>query len=104
MKYLLQLDFPFQGPFKDKMTEAMEDLAKDIATEQGLLFKLWTENEEQKEAGGIYVFDNIEDAKRYLEKHTKRLGSFGIENIKSKIFTINEELSILSKASFLKTI
>ncbi len=101
MKYLLQIDFPHEGPFNGELTTAMSDLAKDIATENGLVFKLWTENEENKEAGGIYVFDNIEDAKRYLEKHTKRLESFGYRDIKSKIFTINEDLSKLSKSSFL---
>ncbi|WP_321471024.1 monooxygenase [Halarcobacter sp.] len=101
MKYLLQLDFPYTGPFNEQMTEAMSDLAKDIATEKGLIFKLWTENKDTKEAGGIYVFDNIVDAKRYLEKHTNRLESFGITNIKSKFFEINEDLSVLSKANFL---
>ncbi len=61
--------------------------------------KLWTENEQTKEAGGIYVFDNMVDAQRYLEMHTKRLESFGYTDIKSKIFTISEELSKLSKAA-----
>jgi len=99
MKFLLQVDFPHQGPFGNELTNAMSDLAKDIANEKGLVYKLWTENEETKEAGGIYVFDNKADALRYLEMHTKRLESFGYTDIKSKIFTINEELSSLSKAS-----
>lgn len=98
MKILLQIDFPHQEPFGDEMTKMMSDLAKDIANEKGLVYKLWTENEETKEAGGIYVFENKEDALRYLDKHTKRLESFGYSNLKSKIFTINEELSRLSKA------
>ena len=101
MKYLMQIDFPHEGPFGDELTAAMSDLAKDIANENGLVFKLWTENKETKEAGGIYVFDNIDDAKRYLEKHTARLESFGYTDIKSKIFEINEELSKLSKSTFL---
>lgn len=36
----------------------MKELAEYIATENGLVCKLWTENEETQEAGGIYVFDN----------------------------------------------
>ena len=100
MKYLIQVDFKYNGPFGKQMSEAMADLAKDIATEEGLEFKIWTENEQTKEAGGIYVFNNLEDANRYLDKHTKRLQSFGIKNINSKIFNINEELSVLSKAKF----
>lgn len=99
MKFLLQVDFPHQGPFGDELTQMMSDLAKDIAKEKGLVYKLWTENEETKEAGGIYVFDNKDDALRYLDMHTKRLESFGYTDIKGKIFTINEELSSLSKAT-----
>ncbi|AXH13026.1 monooxygenase [Halarcobacter bivalviorum] len=102
MKYLIQIDFPHNGPFGKEMLGFMAYLAKDIANEAGLEFKIWTENEETKEAGGIYVFNNLEDANRYLDKHTKRLQSFGYDNIKAKIFNINEELSVLSKASFLK--
>lgn len=101
MKYLLQIDFPHEKPFGQELTNMMEDLAKDIANENGLVFKLWTENQDTKEAGGIYVFDNLDDANRYLDKHTKRLESFGYKDIKSKVFTINEELSKLSKATFL---
>lgn len=98
MKYLLQIDFPHQGPFGDELTQMMSNLAKEIAQEKGLIFKIWTENENTKEAGGIYVFDNIDDANRYLKMHTQRLESFGYSDIKSKIFTVNEELSALSKA------
>lgn len=101
MKYLMQIDFPHEGPFGNELTEMMSDLAKDIATEKGLVFKLWTENEQTKEAGGVYVFETLEDAQNYLTKHTKRLESFGYSDIKAKIFLINEELSKLSKTDFL---
>lgn len=96
MKYLVQVDFPHNGPFGDELTNTMNDLAKDIANEDGLISKLWTENEKEKEAGGIYLFNNNTDAKRYLDKHTKRLKSFGYENIRGKIFVVNEVLSKLS--------
>ena len=100
MQYLLQMDFPYTGPFGDDFNKQMKDLAEDIATEKGLVYKLWTENEETQEAGGIYVFDNLEDANRYLDKHTKRLESFGFTSIRAKTFIINQELSAITKASF----
>ncbi|WP_019671767.1 monooxygenase [Psychrobacter lutiphocae] len=100
MKYLLQIDFPFSGPFGDEFFTAMQDLAKDIATEPGLVSKIWTENQDTQEAGGIYVFDNLDDANRYLQKHTDRLQSFGITGINAKVFTINEELSAICHAKF----
>ena len=99
MKYLLQVDFPYNDPFGSEFFDAMKELAEDIATENGLVYKLWTENEETQEAGGIYVFDNLEDANRYLEKHTQRLTTFGFKNIKFKVFVINEALSAITKAS-----
>ena len=98
---LLQIDFPIESPFGEEMTIAFEDLAKDISTEEGLIWKIWTENSETKEAGGIYLFSNEADAKRYLDKHTKRLESFGYKNIRGKIFKVSEELSKITKASFL---
>ncbi|MBN2817297.1 MAG: monooxygenase [Campylobacterales bacterium] len=98
MKYLLQVDFPHQGPFGEEFTGAFTDLAKDIAEESGLIWKVWTENEATKEAGGIYLFDNLQDAQRYLDKHTKRLESFGYGNIRAKIFNVNEPLSLIDGA------
>jgi len=99
MKYLLQVDFPHAGPFKKEFSEAFTELAQDISNENGLIWKLWTENEEAKEAGGTYLFDNNADASRYLKKHTSRLESFGYTNIRAKIFTVNEELSNICKAN-----
>lgn len=99
---LLQIDFPIQGPFGKEMSVAFEDLAKDITTEEGFIWKIWTENAQNKEAGGIYLFEDEENANRYLQKHTKRLNSFGIEGIKAKIFDVNLPLSLIDKANFLK--
>lgn len=94
------MDFPYSRPFGDEFYEQMRELAEDIATEKGLVYKLWTENKEIKEAGGIYVFDNLYDANKYLDKHTKRLVSFGIIDIRAKTFIINEELSAICKSIF----
>lgn len=100
MKYLLQVDFPYSGPFGDEMTSAMDGLAKDIASESGFIWKIWTENKEQNIAGGIYLFDNDADAKRYLDKHTKRLEAFGITEVRGVIFNVNEALSAIDNFKF----
>jgi len=98
MKYILQVDFPYSGPFGEEMSNAMEALAQDIANEPGLIWKIWTESKDKNMAGGIYLFDNEADAKRYVEKHEARLKSFGIENIRSVIFKTNDFLSRIDKA------
>ncbi|KLE01945.1 monooxygenase [Aliarcobacter butzleri] len=99
MSYILQVDFPHDGIFGEEFSKAFVDLAKDISNETGLIWKIWTENEEKKEAGGIYLFSNETDAKRYLEKHIKRLESFGYKNINAKIFKVNELLSKITNAN-----
>ena len=77
---------------------ALADLARDIASEPGLIWKIWTENNDAQEAGGVYLFDSMENAKRYLVMHSARLESFGITNIRSKIFQVNTDLSKINHA------
>lgn len=98
MQYILQVDFPFSGPFGEAMTEAMRPLAEDIATEAELLWKIWTENPATQEAGGVYLFASEAAAERYLVKHTQRLNAAGVENIRGKIFAVNQPLSEIDRA------
>lgn len=93
---LLQIDFKYNGPFGDEMSGAFIDLAQSINNEKGFVSKIWTENKETNEAGGIYIFTDEESALAYLQMHTKRLNGFGIEHINAKIFDVNVPLSLLN--------
>ena len=93
MAKLLQIDFPFSGPFGHQMAEALRELAVSITEEPGFIWKIWTENDPEKEAGGIYLFETEETAKAYLVKHTERLKGLGITEVHAKIFDVNEALS-----------
>lgn len=94
---LIQIYFEHQGPFKGDMLQAYKELAQDIAQEAGLIWKIWTENSETAEAGGVYLFESKAYAEQYLQKHTARLKSFGVKNIRSRMFNINHELSNITK-------
>ena len=94
---LVQFDFPFQGPFGAEMAEAMDGLARSINDEPGFLWKIWTENAETGEAGGIYAFADGDSAAAYIEKHAARLGEFGITGIRAKVFDVNPALSQINK-------
>ena len=98
MSVLLQVDFPFAGPWGEAMTEALRGLAESIANEPGLIWKIWTENQQTQEAGGIYLFADRESAEAYLAMHTARLKSFGITPVNGKIFAVNEALSAIDRA------
>jgi RimJ/RimL family protein N-acetyltransferase len=98
MTVLLQIDFPSTGPFAEEMTQTFAALAESINQENGLIWKIWTENNDSQEAGGIYLFDSMENATRYLTMHSARLERFGITNIRSKIFQVNIDLSKINHA------
>lgn len=93
MSHILQIDFPYAGPWGDAMAEVMQDLARSIAEEPGLLWKIWTENEAAGEAGGIYLFEDLASAEAYLAMHTARLKGYGVPQVNAKIFAVNEALS-----------
>lgn len=94
---LLQMDFIFHGPSKDEMNQSFQDLAKSIAVYPGLIWKIWTVNEEFHEAGGIYLFDNEDSLDNYVQMHTERLKSFGVTSVNSKVFDIPEGLTKITR-------
>ena len=98
MSIILQVDFPYTGPWGEQMHEAMIELAQSIAEEPGLTWKIWTENKDRNEAGGIYYFTDEPSAQAYLTMHTERLKSFGIEPVNAKVSTVNKPLSVIDGA------
>ncbi|WP_300303674.1 monooxygenase, partial [Ferrovibrio sp.] len=100
---LLQIDFPFAGPWGDDLALALRDLAEAIAATPGLLWKIWTENPETGRAGGIYLFTGKADAEVYLDLHSKRLAGFGIDGIAARLFGVNEALGRINRAPLAPT-
>jgi hypothetical protein len=90
--------FPFPGPWGEEMTEHARGLAGDIASEPGLIWKIWLENRESGHAGGIYLFDGAAAAERYREKHERRLAAMGLAGVTANAFAVNAELSALTMA------
>ncbi len=97
MLTVLQIDFPFNGPFAEKMHEAMQGLAESIIQEPGLIWKIWTENADTQEAGGVYLFTDATAAQHYLDMHSARLTDSGVIGIRAKLFSVNGPLSQICK-------
>jgi hypothetical protein len=97
MATLLQIDFPFAGPFAAAMAEQLAELAASIAEEPGLIWKIWTENAEEQAAGGIYLFQDEPSARAYLQKHQERLKGLGIDPIRARVFSVNTPLTGLTR-------
>ncbi len=94
----LLFHFPFPGPWGKRLTEAARELARDIANEDGLLWKIWLEDHETGQAGGVYLFEDTAAAERYREKHERRLSAMGLTGITANAFSVNTELSVLTMA------
>lgn len=63
---LLQINLKFNVPTAD-LKKAFDALANDIAAVQGLRWKIWIMNEQEHEAGGIYLFEDKNAVQAYLE-------------------------------------
>lgn len=97
MPKLLQVDFPFTGPFGEEMTKALGDLAQSITQEPGFIWKIWTESQDLNEAGGIYLFESEATAEAYLAMHTARLKQLGVTEVRGRIYDVNADLSKITK-------
>lgn len=97
-KMLLQVDFPFNGPWGDIIAETLIPFAKDVAAEPGLLWKIWTENQLEKRAGGIHLFASEEALSCFMEKQAARLALLGITEYRMKTFNVSGPLSEVTRA------
>jgi Putative mono-oxygenase ydhR len=94
---LLQMDYPFSGPWGNEMAEAYSDLAHRIADVPGLICKVWTENRETGEAGGIYLFEDEASLDAYLQGKIERMTAYGIKDIRARKFDVNETLTLITR-------
>jgi hypothetical protein len=62
---LLQINFKFSVSPED-YTNAVSPLAGQFAKVPGLIWKIWPLNSEEKEAGGIMLFDSQAHVDEYL--------------------------------------
>lgn len=91
---LLQINFDFPvDQMGDALTAGARGLAESINDEKGFVSKIWIENAETAESGGIYLFQDMESAKAYAIMHSERVEAMGATNMVCKYFNVNEVLS-----------
>lgn len=98
MSKLLQVDFDFTGPFGEDMAKQLAGLAESINNEPGFIWKIWTENQQDQLAGGIYLFEDEASADAYLKMHSARLKELGVKEVRGQIFDVNMALSTINKS------
>ena len=63
---ILQITFRLNVPGAE-FEHIARSLASDFAQLPGLTWKIWLMNETEREAGGIYLFDDVSSLDAYLE-------------------------------------
>lgn len=100
MTVLLQIDFKIPGEMLgDRLAEMATPLAQSITQEPGFISKIWTENVDAGEAGGIYLFSDKTSAEQYAAMHIKRVAQMGATDIRSRIFDINVPLTHITRGN-----
>jgi hypothetical protein len=75
-------------------------VTQPIADTPGLLWKVWLMNEEKKEAGGIYLFENEDALLAYVSGSivTALKESPAVSNISAKSFDVLPDHSAVTRA------
>ncbi len=63
---ILQINFKFSLS-RGEYDQVASSLASDFAALAGLRWKIWIMNEAEREAGGIYMFEDAASVKAYLD-------------------------------------
>ena len=95
---VLQINFKFSVT-PAELAEAFGPLAEPIAEVPGLRWKIWSLNEDTSEFAGIYLFDDADSVRAYLEgpiiaqvsKHP------ALSDINVKQFGVIEEFSAITR-------
>jgi hypothetical protein len=76
--------------------------APSIAGLPGLLWKIWTYNDAEHAAGGVYLFDSEEHARGWGDGTIQGLLSQepGVSNVSVSYYDIDEQLSAITRAPF----
>ena len=95
---LLQINLKFSVP-SEELKSAFASVADNIAAVAGLRWKVWIINEDEHEAGGIYLFDDSDSMQAYLagpmvaglKTHP------ALTEISAKQFDVLEDLTTLTR-------
>ncbi|RIK35371.1 MAG: hypothetical protein DCC55_30505 [Chloroflexi bacterium] len=98
-KTILQVNFQYSFPLAE-LHALINGAAEPIAQTDGLLWKVWLLNEEQRTSGGIYLFANERAAQAYADGPilSKLQQHPAISGFSARLFGIVEEASKVTRA------
>ncbi len=92
------LHMTYDGQITDEFLAETEDLARSIAEEPGIIWKIWTIEKDSNHFGSTYLFHDLEALETYKAMHVKRLEAIGINIVAEHVFDIMENVSRITNA------
>ena len=98
-KKILQINLKYNVTATE-IAEAFMNLAQPIANVKGLLWKIFIHNEDEKSAGGIYLFESEASVKEFLagEIVAGIMKHPALSDIDAKVFDVLPEHSKITRA------
>jgi hypothetical protein len=95
---ILQINFKLNVP-PAEFEEIASSLARDFAQLPGLIWKIWLMNETEKEAGGIYLFQDESSLQAYLEGPLAAavMAHPALSNLAAKQFGVIEDCTAVTR-------
>jgi hypothetical protein len=74
--------------------------ARLVASQKGLLWKIWIGDADRSEVGGIYLFESDEAARNFVngQVFAQIKGNPAFQRVEAKLFDVNEEMSAITRA------
>jgi hypothetical protein len=96
---VLHLRFKLQVP-PDVFLSHSREAATNIASVEGLIWKIWVLQEEEREIGGIYLFADRETAEAYLNHPVIQAvrSNPAVVSTQSQLWDVESSLSSLTRA------
>lgn len=97
---LVQVNFQHQKSATAEAQQAALERAHKIAQVSGLIWKVWIDDGNRQEAGGIYLFQDEAAARAYLEGEifTRLKEMPGVSAMQVKLFDVNAAPSAVTRA------
>ena len=98
-KKILQINLKYKVT-PAEISAAFMELAQPIANSEGLEWKTWLHNEEEKSAGGVYLFKDEASVKAYLDGEIVSgiMSHPALSEIDAKVFDVLPEHSKITRA------
>lgn len=102
---LLQVNFKFSVS-SEEYTNAVSPLAEQFSKIPGLIWKIWPINNEEKEAGGILLFENQSHVDEYLNSSLAKVVTEhpALSNFSVKQFNIMKDCTEITRGPLKSTV